>query len=556
MGRLLALVLAIAGLACPAHRQQPGEAEGRGAPPTWLFYTAGERLVAVWPEDPGTQVVLEPAPDKVVDPDLVLVGRYEKSTGRFTDVSTQAVVYFHDDGAGVRTIRMASAVGPAPPVPRQVSRLAVPSEEVCELTFLADRSRPEDSLIVVDTVPRGGACRGSDDVWFLVRLSMDASAEPLRMPSFGGAIAFHSGRGTIGRIGWLPDTGEAAEGSTTAALLRFLEPSAPLAPPRTAVLLFDDVVEGGDRLWFTLHGRLKFIAGPEGMRDPGGMPTPISRTDHAADGRYLYFVDGASIRRVRRDGSRAAELVCTFPQGQEPENLRMSPGRLLFETGGPDGRWLWSVPKGGGAATSIAHARQALHVTVSERWVFTLADGEVRAVREDGSDATTLATGIDDVLAVASGSDAVVGPSVFTPARGIVLVEKSAPGSPSVLRLRAVNPATRDLLGLGALPAGYASLRLLRDASGTATLLTAEDSGRKADVFLLDTAVPGSLRQLTRTPAVNEELVGSVDCGSGASSAWALCGLALAALFRVHGPGRGSTPARSRRSPRERSPAP
>ncbi len=536
-GRLLAVTLLAGWLACTAHRQHRPDAAPSGAPSTWLFYTAGDELVAVWPGEPGSQVVVEPTPGKVVDPELVLVGRHQESTGLLTDVHAHAVVYFHDDPAGMRTVRTAPAAGRRPPVPRQLSRLAVPSQDVCGTTVLPDPARPDDTLIFVETAP-GGACSGSSHAGFLIRLSMDAAAEPLRFAPFAGAVALESARGGIGRIAWWSEEVEEGRG-THAGLVRFSDPGAPATTPETAGLVFDDVLGVGDRLWFTLAGELRFLVGPEGMRHPGGVPAPITRSDHVADGRHLYFVDGSSIRRVRLDGTRAAELVCSVPPGQDPTDLRMSAGRVLFQTRQANGSWLWSVPKAGGVPQPLLSARE-LRVTASEHWVFTLGGGEVRAMREDGSDPATLASGIESLLVVADGPEAPPGLSAFAAARGIVLVERLVQDGQPVLGLRAVNPVDRTLLDVGSLPRGYDRPRLLRNASGTATLLAASDQGRKDDVFLLDTAVPGSVRQLTRTPAADEKLVGPVDCGTGASSAWALGGLALAALLRT--PSRRSRP--------------
>lgn len=539
--RWLLAAMAAAWVGCAAPPVRPGGVPERGPARGWLFYTDsdGTRLVAVHP-DSAAQIDLEPGPGKITHPQLVVVGHRDAATGRLAGVHAHAVVYLREDPAGVATVHTAPAAAEHRPAPRQVSRLALPFRSVCGAQVVPEHARPEESLFALDTVSADGDCSSFEHRGVLVRLSMDASAEPLQMRPMvsrkvdGGEVA-------LGLAALYTDAGAVSHllvaPTRELGIVPIREPSQ--APRVVAADKNDLLYIGWDRVWLVEGGRLRFhVAGGVG-RDPGGVATPASREIQAADGRYLYFVDGLAIRRVGLDGSSPAQTVHTAPDGTEVTHLAATAGRVLFRTKGSDGSWLWSVPKQGGGAVRLLAGWT--NVLPSGQSLFeVLPKDRALALREDGTDRVTLATGAVAMLAHDTGTFA-GGRYGYASVEGsddheLVLVDPD-PGARSALRLRRVDPTTRVVgADLGTLPAGYTAPVMLRHASGGATLLFAKPPGGKRDAFLVETTRPGSLRQLTRTPELDEAPVGPVSCGTGGgTSLLALGGLWLVVWRRRHG---------------------
>jgi hypothetical protein len=530
--RLLVALAAAALAACSSGGD--GVAREEQTPATYLFYEDSDGRAAVDPRDAST---IHLASD-VHGAALLTNGTYHEG-GAVTRAHTQALVLWQGDDLDNLTLhRVDGVVGASAPTPVRVSSAVVPDGSVCDWGVHPDHANPARSAVHANTFGPDGDCGTvADNGVLLARLSM-AETDPAYSAS--GASLVAPVYGTDGAIsGWL--LGDASGLYLATATLG----------SRTLLHAggYELLAVGASRTWLLAGNGLKYLApGASALADPGGVATTVAVPNpaRAVDETHLYLADGAPggwIVRVRRDGGSPAAVVETLPAGERVARLLLTRSRILYEEGSSG--TFRSIPKAGGAVATVYTPAAAGNVisayTAGASAYFYDQGREVAAaVAEDGSDL------VEHVTTGATYWTFVAGDS-YVPGRGesldrtarwgdwarALLVEDD--GSGGGLTLRDFDAATRAPGPMQeTLPAGWAYPYALAEGTGTVTLLPTRDPGGAADIFLVDSARPGSLVQLTFTPLHSESEVGTMGCASGGAAAGPAL-LALLAWIGVRG---------------------
>lgn len=252
-------------------------------------------------------------------------------------------------------------------LPTQVSSIA----DACRLSGIAENiSTPDSSIVRIDTAGTDSICNTRDDTAFLVRADGAGPEFPLGIGQCCGNVGISNNSGALAGLLTTEGSGQDA----TVALNRRAVDFSLVAPIATLQIagggqVFSSHPRGlGDQhiylrmrrdvdstfklFRFNVATNSLTLLYDYGVGDATSFKAPLDQSPY--DANNLYFVDGAKILKVPHAATGLNQHVLLETAPDPVGRLDQTSDRIVYEAHGSSGGGVFSVPKSGGSAITLA----------------------------------------------------------------------------------------------------------------------------------------------------------------------------------------------------------